>query len=90
MLPVSVKGHKLFRTFNRNEPMKTFSVRQVNNTRSSQTFRRSMFVYICDGLLQALISEKSMELERLRIQYQSLQKTEMEQQETIQRLVLHR
>ncbi|XP_069695064.1 intraflagellar transport protein 20 homolog [Periplaneta americana] len=40
--------------------------------------------------LQALIIEKSMELERLRIQYQSLQKTEMDQQELIEHLVLHR
>lgn len=40
--------------------------------------------------LQALIIEKSMELERLRIQYQSLQKTELEQQELIEHLVLHR
>jgi intraflagellar transport protein 20 len=40
--------------------------------------------------LQALITEKSMELERLRIQYQSLQKTQLEQQEIIDFLVLHR
>ncbi|GFG29611.1 hypothetical protein Cfor_00672 [Coptotermes formosanus] len=40
--------------------------------------------------LQALIVEKSLELERLRIQYQSLQKTQLEQQEIIDFLVLHR
>nr|CAD7579093.1 unnamed protein product [Timema californicum] len=39
---------------------------------------------------QALMIEKSMELERLRVQYQSLMKCEHEQQETIEQLVLHR
>nr|CAD7416996.1 unnamed protein product [Timema poppensis] len=41
-------------------------------------------------LCQALMIEKSMELERLRVQYQSLMKCEHEQQETIEQLVLHR
>ncbi|KAI4460922.1 intraflagellar transport protein 20 [Holotrichia oblita] len=36
--------------------------------------------------LQALISEKMMQLERLKILYNSLQKTEMEQNEIINRL----
>ncbi|CAH1099863.1 unnamed protein product [Psylliodes chrysocephalus] len=36
--------------------------------------------------LQAVISEKSMELERLKIQLNSLQKTEMEQNEIINQL----
>ncbi|KDR15474.1 intraflagellar transport protein 20 homolog [Zootermopsis nevadensis] len=40
--------------------------------------------------LQALITEKSMELERLEIQYHSLQKTEEEQRQIIEHLVLHR
>lgn len=40
--------------------------------------------------LQALILEKSTELERLRIQHQSLLRTEMEQQDIIDQLVLHR
>lgn len=35
--------------------------------------------------LQALISEKSLELERLKVQYNSLLKTEMEQNEIIHR-----
>ncbi|XP_034246395.1 intraflagellar transport protein 20 homolog [Thrips palmi] len=39
--------------------------------------------------LQALILEKSTELERLRIQHQSLIRTEQEQQEFIQQLVLN-
>ncbi|KAK3916317.1 Intraflagellar transport protein 20-like protein B [Frankliniella fusca] len=39
--------------------------------------------------LQALILEKSTELERLRIQHQSLIRTEQEQQEFIQLLVLN-
>lgn len=39
--------------------------------------------------LQALIIEKSTELERLRIQYQSLQKTEQEQEDIIENLVLN-
>ena len=39
--------------------------------------------------LQALIVEKKMELERLRIQFESLQKTEAEQQEFIDQLILH-
>lgn len=39
--------------------------------------------------LQALIIEKSTELERLRIQHQSLIRTEQEQQEFIQQLVLN-
>ncbi|KAE8747664.1 hypothetical protein FOCC_FOCC005643 [Frankliniella occidentalis] len=39
--------------------------------------------------LQALIFEKSTELERLRIQHQSLIRTEQEQQEFIQQLVLN-
>ncbi|KAJ1522106.1 hypothetical protein ONE63_002417 [Megalurothrips usitatus] len=39
--------------------------------------------------LQALILEKSTELERLRIQHQSLLRTEQEQQEFIQQLVLN-
>ncbi|XP_018576215.1 intraflagellar transport protein 20 homolog [Anoplophora glabripennis] len=37
--------------------------------------------------LQALITEKSMELERLKIQLNSLQKTEMEQNEVINQLM---
>ena len=36
--------------------------------------------------LQALVLEKSMELERLRVQYESLKKIEMEQLETIEHL----
>lgn len=36
--------------------------------------------------LQALILEKSVELERLRIQYDSLKKIEVEQLETIEHL----
>ncbi|XP_075220246.1 intraflagellar transport protein 20 homolog [Lycorma delicatula] len=40
--------------------------------------------------LQALIIEKTTELERLRIQHQSLLRTEMEQQDMIDQLVLHR
>ncbi|GLH00173.1 hypothetical protein R5R35_005956 [Gryllus longicercus] len=40
--------------------------------------------------LQALIFEKTTELERLGVQLQSLHKTEMEQQELIEQLVLHR
>ncbi|XP_049792771.1 intraflagellar transport protein 20 homolog isoform X3 [Schistocerca nitens] len=39
--------------------------------------------------LQALIIEKSTELERLRIQHQSLQKTEQEQEDIIENLVLN-
>ncbi|XP_014281359.1 intraflagellar transport protein 20 homolog [Halyomorpha halys] len=39
--------------------------------------------------LQALILEKSTELERLRIQHQSLLKTESEQQEILDRLLLN-
>ncbi|XP_049852933.1 intraflagellar transport protein 20 homolog isoform X2 [Schistocerca gregaria] len=38
---------------------------------------------------QALIIEKSTELERLRIQHQSLQKTEQEQEDIIENLVLN-
>ena len=38
---------------------------------------------------QALIVEKKMEFERLRIQYESLLKTEAEQQEFIEQLILH-
>ncbi|XP_063225205.1 intraflagellar transport protein 20 homolog [Bacillus rossius redtenbacheri] len=40
--------------------------------------------------LQACITEKAMELERLRVQHQSLLKTEQEQQELIEQLVLNR
>ncbi|KAL7292985.1 intraflagellar transport protein 20 homolog [Trichogramma pretiosum] len=36
--------------------------------------------------LEALVVEKSMELERLRVQYESLKKIEMEQLETIEHL----
>lgn len=39
-------------------------------------------------ILQALIVEKSTELERLRIQHQALLKTEMEQQDLIDQMVL--
>ncbi|XP_047359089.1 intraflagellar transport protein 20 homolog isoform X2 [Vespa velutina] len=39
--------------------------------------------------MQALIMEKSMELERLRIQYDSLKKIEMEQMETIEHLTVN-
>lgn len=40
--------------------------------------------------LKALVLEKTTELERLGIQLQSLHKTEVEQQEMIEQLVLHR
>lgn len=46
---------------------------------------RSILIYFF-FLLQALILEKSMELERLRVQYDSLKKIEMEQLETIEHL----
>ncbi|XP_033224542.1 intraflagellar transport protein 20 homolog B isoform X2 [Belonocnema kinseyi] len=39
--------------------------------------------------MQALIMEKTMELERLRIQYDSLKKIEMEQLETIEHLTVN-
>ncbi|XP_043802678.1 intraflagellar transport protein 20 homolog isoform X2 [Apis laboriosa] len=39
--------------------------------------------------IQAQIVEKSMELERLRIQYDSLKKIEMEQLETIEQLTVN-
>ncbi|XP_043505211.1 intraflagellar transport protein 20 homolog [Polistes fuscatus] len=39
--------------------------------------------------IQALIMEKSMELERLKIQYDSLKKIEMEQLETIEHLTVN-
>ncbi|XP_076232199.1 intraflagellar transport 20 [Calliopsis andreniformis] len=39
--------------------------------------------------IQAQIVEKSMELERLRIQYESLKKIEMEQLETIEQLTVN-
>ncbi|XP_022200175.1 intraflagellar transport protein 20 homolog [Nilaparvata lugens] len=39
---------------------------------------------------QALIMEKSTELERLRVQHQSLLRTEAEQQDVIDHLLLHR
>jgi hypothetical protein len=38
--------------------------------------------------IQALVVEKKMEFERLRIQYESLLKTESEQQEFIDQLIL--
>lgn len=38
--------------------------------------------------LQALIVEKKMEFERLRIEHESLQKVEIEQQEFIEQLIL--
>nr|CAD7434030.1 unnamed protein product [Timema monikensis] len=43
---------------------------------------------LCSILAPALMIEKSMELERLRVQYQSLMKCEHEQQETIEQLTL--
>jgi len=39
--------------------------------------------------LHALIVEKKLELERLRVQFESLQKMESEQQEFIDQLILH-
>ncbi|XP_067928006.1 intraflagellar transport protein 20 homolog [Watersipora subatra] len=40
--------------------------------------------------LQALIVEKRMQLERLRLQYESLQKEESEQNEFIEQFILHK
>ena len=44
-------------------------------------------LFICDFSLQALIGEKKLELERLKIQYESLQRTETEQQEFIEQFI---
>lgn len=43
-------------------------------------------LHACYNLLQALIMEKALELERLKITLNSLQKTEIEQQEIIDNL----
>ncbi|XP_014485803.1 PREDICTED: intraflagellar transport protein 20 homolog isoform X1 [Dinoponera quadriceps] len=61
------------------EKMKTIGAR--NLLRSVAKQRESQ-----KQQMQALILEKSVELERLRIQYESLKKIEMEQLETIEHL----
>ncbi|EFN73517.1 Intraflagellar transport protein 20-like protein [Camponotus japonicus] len=61
------------------EKMKTIGARNV--LRSIEKQREAQ-----KQQMQALILEKSMELERLRVQYDSLKKIEMEQLETIEHL----
>ncbi|KAM0726287.1 Intraflagellar transport protein 20-like protein [Formica fusca] len=61
------------------EKMKTIGARNV--LRSIAKHREAQ-----KQQMQALILEKSMELERLRVQYDSLKKIEMEQLETIEHL----